>query len=232
MISAAQISQELAKKTRTLVLGGAAVILHGLNRSTKDLDVWLDPNPTTKEWAAPIEAILLAHPEISAVYLDDSNGKWDKIARGQIALAATNGRLLRLMGCDRPIDVFYQPNEVELTEFDKFWDRAIPLKDGTRFLDPIDLVITKQLTNRPHDQADINFLQSKVEADLCQNLPHQTYDYAVAQFARFRSPDAALGATTNPDPKVQELGLSILKELAEAGDPFAQEHLDRLRNKK
>ena len=33
----------LASKRRTVLLGGMAVILHGLSRNTKDYDIWLDP---------------------------------------------------------------------------------------------------------------------------------------------------------------------------------------------
>ncbi len=229
MTQAATIGAELAPKVRTLVLGGTAVILHGLNRFTKDLDLWTDPNPTAEAWAAPIEAILKLHPELSALYLDDFTQQWEKVAPGQIALAAANGRIVRLIGCDRPIDLFYQPNEVERDEFNQFWNRAIPLTDGTRLLDPIDLIITKQLTDRPHDQADINFLQAKIETELCRKLPHESYPYAIAQFERFRSANTAFSATSNPDPKVRELGLSVLRNLAAEGDPFASEHLDAIR---
>ena len=35
----------LAGKRRTVLLGGMAVILHGLSRNTKDYDIWLDPLP-------------------------------------------------------------------------------------------------------------------------------------------------------------------------------------------
>ena len=79
MTPAASIARELAQKTRTLVLGGAAVILHGLNRSTQDLDLWIDPAPSPEAWAKPIVDVLQFHPELRAVYLDDSTGQWEKV---------------------------------------------------------------------------------------------------------------------------------------------------------
>ena len=225
MISAQCISEIISKKTRTLVLGGMAVIIHGLNRSTKDLDIWTDP----KQWATAIEDVLQSHSQITAVYLDDTTCKWEPASKGQIAQISAKGRVLRLLGCDRPLDIFYKPNEVELEEFDKFWDRGIKLDDGSRVLDAVDLIITKQLTDRPHDRTDIAFLESKIEKLLFERLPVESYEYAAAQFARFRSADTAYIATTNSDPKVKGLGLNILCELAQEGDPFAKEHLETIR---
>jgi hypothetical protein len=228
MISSGAISAELGRLTRTLVLGGVAVIVHGLNRSTKDLDLWIDPNPTPEKWAEPIEAILKAHPELAASYLDDVHGRWEKVEPGIVAFAALNGRTLRLTGSDRPIDIFYQPNEVELSEFDAFWSRGTDLADGTRLMDAIDLIITKQDTNRPHDQEDINFLFSKVETELMKAIPKASFEFTKAQFDRFRSADTAFIAATNADERVQKLGISILQELAQGGDPFAQERLEQV----
>jgi hypothetical protein len=228
MISSGAISAELARLTHTLVLDGVAVIVHGLNRSTKDLDLWIDPNPTPEKWAEPIEAVLEAHPELSASYRDDLGKRWEKVQRRMVALAAVNGRILRLTGCDRPIDIFYQPNEVELLEFDAFWSRGTDLDDGTRVMDAIDLIITKQDTNRPHDQEDVNFLFSKVETELMKAIPSASFEFTQAQFGRFRSADTAFIATTNPDERVQELGVRILAELAQGGDPFAQERLGQI----
>jgi len=142
MISSESISAELARSTRTLLLGGVAVIVHGLNRSTKDLELWIDPNPTPEKWAEPIEAVLKAHPELLASYLDD-----------------------------------------------------------------------------------VHFLFAKVEAELLKSLPTASFEFIQAKFERFRSADTAFVATTNPDERVQKLGISILRELAQGGDPFAQERL-------
>jgi hypothetical protein len=43
----------LASKRRTVLLGGMAMILHGLSRNTKDYDIWLDPLPDAQTWGKP-----------------------------------------------------------------------------------------------------------------------------------------------------------------------------------
>jgi hypothetical protein len=35
---------------------------------------------------------------------------------------------------------------------------------GVRLMEAIDLIVTKQLTDRPHDETDIRFLTNKIEA--------------------------------------------------------------------
>lgn len=44
-MTAQEVVALLAGERRTVLLGGMAVILHGLNRSTKDIDMWIDPIP-------------------------------------------------------------------------------------------------------------------------------------------------------------------------------------------
>ena len=39
---------------RVLLLGGLAVIAHGLARATKDADVWLDPLASAELWACAL----------------------------------------------------------------------------------------------------------------------------------------------------------------------------------
>jgi hypothetical protein len=46
----------LAGKRRTILLGGMAVILHGLSRLTKDFDVWQDLLPDPRTWASDVSA--------------------------------------------------------------------------------------------------------------------------------------------------------------------------------
>ncbi|MDZ4788141.1 MAG: hypothetical protein SH807_04295 [Blastochloris sp.] len=222
MTDSLEVAYALAQKSRVLILGGAAVIFHGLNRSTRDIDFWIDP----QRWVLAIEELLQTYPVITATYLDDTTGQWESISKGNISYVPTKGRLLRLNGCNKPIDIFYQPNELTIEEFDVIWNRAVPLKNGVRALDIIDLITTKQLTQRPHDETDIAFLESKLEEELCSKLPVESYDYAAAQFQRFRSATTAFSATKNKCEEVRELGLSILNELASNGDPFAQEYLD------
>jgi hypothetical protein len=54
----------LASKRRTVLLGGMAMILHGLSRNTKDYDIWLDPLPDAQTWAAAIQQLLRREPPL------------------------------------------------------------------------------------------------------------------------------------------------------------------------
>jgi hypothetical protein len=54
----------LASKRRTVLLGGMAMILHGLSRNTKDYDIWLDPLPDAQTWAAAIQQLLTREPQL------------------------------------------------------------------------------------------------------------------------------------------------------------------------
>jgi hypothetical protein len=61
-VTARDALEFLASRRRTVLLGGAAVILHGLNRMTQDYDIWLDPLPDPKAWAGAIVELLEAAP--------------------------------------------------------------------------------------------------------------------------------------------------------------------------
>lgn len=44
-MKAKAVVDSLANRRNTLLMGGMAVILHGLSRTTKDIDIWVDPKP-------------------------------------------------------------------------------------------------------------------------------------------------------------------------------------------
>jgi hypothetical protein len=48
-------------------------------------------------------------------------------------------------------------------------------------------------------------------------------------FSRYADHVTCKAALANPDPEVQQLALTVLKEFANAGDPFAVEILARLK---
>jgi hypothetical protein len=48
--------RELAARHRVILLGGMAMIAHGLTRQTKDFDIWLEPFSGAQEWAAMLLA--------------------------------------------------------------------------------------------------------------------------------------------------------------------------------
>jgi hypothetical protein len=48
----------LTSRHRVVVIGGLAVIGHGLSRPTKDADIWLEPMPTVSEWADAVSEVV------------------------------------------------------------------------------------------------------------------------------------------------------------------------------
>ena len=49
---------------------------------------------------------------------------------GDVAVVGTEDRLIRIVGIERPIDVFYVPNELEAVDFERVWERGIPIQRG------------------------------------------------------------------------------------------------------
>jgi hypothetical protein len=109
----------LASKRRTVLLGGLAVILHGLSRNTKDYDVWLDPLPDVQSWAAPIQQLLTREPSLQARRISAFEG-WKPVIVGDVPVVGAEDRLIRIVGNERPIDVFYIPNELEAADFERY----------------------------------------------------------------------------------------------------------------
>jgi hypothetical protein len=106
-VTAREALEFLASRRRTVLLGGAAVILHGMNRMTKDYDIWLDPLPDPKAWASGIVELLEAAPFLQARRIATiATGMWTPITASEIATVGSEDGVVRLAGVDRPIDVF------------------------------------------------------------------------------------------------------------------------------
>jgi hypothetical protein len=91
----------LASKRRTVLLGGMAVILHGLSRNTKDYDIWLDPLPDAQAWAAAIQQLLAREPSLQAQRISAFGG-WTPISVANVPAVGTEDRLIRIAGAERP----------------------------------------------------------------------------------------------------------------------------------
>jgi hypothetical protein len=214
----------LARERRTVLLGGAAVILHGMNRSTKDFDIWMDPHPDADTWAAPIAHLLGQDPSLSLLRISPLPQLWNPITKEKLPVVANEDRLIRIAGTNRPIDVFYIPNELEAADFEGVWQRGKPLEHGIRLMEEIDLIVTKQLTNRPNDRTDIRFLQDKIEAAYRDRLRTCSAEEAQEMLARFATPEiAAFAVKEASDADVRSLGWKLLNEMCESGDPFAED---------
>ena len=217
-ISTAELTRQLASAQRVLVLGGLAVVAHGHSRPTYDADVWLDPTLSVEKWS-DVLLKLIDQPFLSII----SIGNWHPISAKDLPRLAEEDGVVRIMGANQPLDVFRKPNELPMEEFDRVWDFGIPLDDGTRIPDVIDLLVTKQDTGRTKDTQDIAYLEAKAEEQYLAELPYASAEKAALMLERFLTPKIAEAALIHLEKPIQELDRRFLLELAADGDPFAAE---------
>ena len=79
--TAVELIRFLASTHRVVVLGGLAVISHGLSRVTHDADCWLEPNLSTELWCEAVKKILLKWPRLRMV----SIGDWSELPANELA---------------------------------------------------------------------------------------------------------------------------------------------------
>ena len=220
-IATAELTKRLADRHRVLMLGGLAVISHGHSRPTYDADIWLDPALSCEDWANAVIDALSVYPDLHFVAI----GNWSEIPPALLNELILRDGVVRVMGASQPLDIFRDPNELEISEFDDVWNRATALDDGTRVPDVIDLLVTKQATGRDKDLQDIAFLEAKAERLYLAELPTSSAEKAAFMLARFLTPKVAEAGLHHPEESVRQLSLGFLKELAEEGDPFARDIL-------
>jgi len=220
-ITTARLTAELAKSYRVIMLGGLAVISHGHSRPTFDADIWLDPSLALDTWSDAIFALKVPFPAIQFLEI----GTWKEISEELFDEVVERDGVFRLMGASQPLDIFRDPNELLIEDFEHVWNRATALDDGTRLPDVIDLLVTKQDTGRDKDIQDIAFLEAKAEREYFQKLPGASADEAVKMLERFLTPRVAELALQHPEERVRCLALQFIHELAEAGNPYARDIL-------
>jgi hypothetical protein len=216
--TAGQFIEALTESHDVIVIGGLAVIAHGFNRPTMDADIWLEPLDSPAAWAETLEK---TRARFSGLTIHTLPG-WRQVTGPEIATAAGEVGMVRVLGLDCPLDIFRQPNEFAADAFDEVMSRATRNADGTWLPDPIDLAISKDLTNRDKDAQDINFLESKVRNLWVERLPTADLAEARDMFDRFVDWRTCEAALSNPDSAVTETAMSYLREFADAGDPFSQ----------
>lgn len=216
-IKADSFIQELASQNRVLVIGGLAVIGHGYSRPTKDADIWLEPMTNAQEWVHLIER----HCKKFAGLTTHTLPGWVQESGTQLIEAVEQTGLIRILGLDCPLDIFRQPNEFEIQDFEDVFSEARQLADGTYLPTALDLIQSKQDTNRDKDHQDILFLESILRKDYLAQLPTCDLSTANALLDRYADPEVLKSALSNPDPNIQTLATRYLKEFAEAGDPFS-----------
>lgn len=222
--STENVIRAIARELRVMTLGGAAVIAHGLSRNTHDADIWVEPLASPLDWASRVAPHLYGTGVLRPLAI----GSWTPISHDEFAEVIGRDGVVRVMGMERPLDIFRDPNELGTSDFPAIWGRGIPLDDGTRLPDAVDLLVSKQDTGRDKDIQDIVFLEAKAEREYLEKLPGAGEGEAIAMLARFLTPRVAEAGLTHPAAAVRELAGQFLRELAEEGNPFAADILKRL----
>jgi hypothetical protein len=217
-----QFITALAAEHRVLVIGGLAVIAHGFNRPTKDADIWLDPLDSPASWADALERTCAGFPGITIHTLPG----WRQITGSDIATAAGDVGMVRLLGLDCPLDIFREPNEFPSGSFDEVHDRGTVNADGTRLPDPLDLIITKLNTGRDKDLDDMRHLESVIRERYRTLLPSVSLEEARHLLDRFLDWEVCRMALQNPAQEVREYAIKCLREMADDGDPFSMALLE------
>ncbi|MDP1591176.1 MAG: hypothetical protein Q8M07_25705 [Prosthecobacter sp.] len=221
-LSTDDFTRELASRHRVLLLGGMAIIAHGLSRPTKDSDIWLEPFATVEEWVTKCLEVVSAFPG-SYIWSLAERRRLD--AFEEVVADISDYGVIRISGLDLPLDIFRKPNELELDEFEAVWAAAKPLNSGLRLPHEMDLYRTKANTGREHDWKDQLFLESLVKARFKERLPVCDLAEATSMLDRFLDPEALQHARTNPHPEVRALALKYLREFEAEGDPYSRDIL-------
>lgn len=221
-LSTDDFTSELARRHRVLLLGGMAIIAHGLSRPTRDSDIWLEPFSSVDEWVVNCLQVVDSFRG-SFVWSLAERRRLDHI--DEVVADISDYGVIRISGLDLPLDIFRKPNELELDEFNAVWVAASPLKSGVRLPHEMDLYRTKANTGREHDWKDQLFLESLVKARFKERLPVCDLAEATSMLDRFLDPEALQHARTNPNPEVRALALKYLREFEAEGDPYSRDIL-------
>ena len=151
---------------------------------------------------------------------------WRLVAGPEIAAAAEEIGMVRVLGLDCPLDIFRQPNEFPSDSFDEVFDRGTTNADGTHLPDPLDLIITKLNTGRDKDLHDSQHLESVIRERYRTLLPSASLEEVRHLLDRFLDWEVCRMALDNPTQGVRDFAIECLREMAGEGDPFAQALLE------
>ena len=221
---ASEIVEALAAAHRVLVIGGLAVIAHGHPRTTETADIWLAPLEDEGAWCDVVRNCLSGR---SAAYFFDVS-RQTRIEFSALEETIERAGMIRIGGLDRYLDIFLEPHLLEPEDFDAAWEATSLYLGKAKVMDESFLIATKLETGRTRDADDVSYLEKKIRAEDGERLRGCSFDEAEKIFSRYADHETAIAALENPDPGVREIGVVVLRELAESNNPFAVEALKKL----
>ena len=226
--TAEKFIEDLASRARIILIGGLAVIAHGFSRTTKDADIWMEPCTDNGQFSEILLSALNPKSKLSFYDLRNQSVIKDRTAEN-IESTIEKDSVIRIIGLDRPVDVFRIPNNMDADEFDNIWSRSKDISKNIRVLDEVDLLLTKEGAGRSHDLADITFLESKIRKSYCDELKSADYARVLSLFSRYYDYATCGAALENKNKEVRQLSIKYLNELKDSGDPFAIEILGSIK---
>lgn len=217
----------LTQQRRVLLLGGLAVVAHGLSRGTKDADVWMEPCQSPDEWLAAIQAAVEQYPSPLSIHCLPG---WKELKGHDLISSIEQVGMVRINGLTMPLDIFRRPNGYDIDQFDDVWENASGFKSGMRLPRAADLLPTKEATGRTHDTSDLHYLLAISRTEQGNALASaETIEQARSILDDYYDHEVCKRGLGNPDKEIQNLIQTELKKLADDGDPFAMELLENHR---
>lgn len=97
-VTTPRLIAHLASKQRVVMLGGLAIVSHGLARPTFDADIWLDPLLTLEDWCTAVLDLKRLCPHLKILAL----AVWTEIP---------DAKLADIVERDGPFESLEQPNQ-------------------------------------------------------------------------------------------------------------------------
>jgi hypothetical protein len=128
-----------------ILVGGLAVRLHGYNRTTDDIDIWINDTLTNRK-------------NLRKAFNNLGYGDFKEIETMQFVAGLTS-----FYAAGMEVDFMTNIPGLESLNFETCFDQAaiIEFSDSiqVRFLHLNHLILAKRATNRPKDQLDIQYLE-------------------------------------------------------------------------
>ena len=216
----------LTKSRKAILIGGLAVIAHGLSRGTKDADIWLEPMASAEDWLQAIQDAIRKYPTPLTIHCLPG---WQELQGSELVSNINDVGMIRVNGLPVPLDIFRKPNGYEISQFKSVWKNAQVHTAGVRLPRAADLIPTKESTGRERDSGDWFFLLNKSRQEQGDALAKaKTAEQAHSILADYFDYEICKRGLKNPHPEVRNIILEELQILAADGDPFAKEILENI----
>jgi len=216
--------QQLAARSRVLLLGRAATVAHGGPFVPREYEVWLEPMENEASWVQTLHHFIHGFLHLRLCALPGAEPLTTQAASEYIA----PGRPVCVAGFAVPIWVHRLANEFRLDEFDRVWGDASPILGAMRLPSLMDTFLNKINTRRHQDYEEMVWLEEQVRGLFAARLPHCDESEASRLLARYIDPESLRHALDNANPSVREMALAQLRRFAESGDPYSQQILEEL----